>query len=69
MDKNVTFLQNILPRDCTFYILVSKETKQLEATKLYTKILKTRNVLLDEMVTSDPGPVHQPSAVDESCVV
>ena len=44
--------------------LFGTEKNQLEAVRLYAKILKTRNLLLDEIATSDPGPVHQPSAVD-----
>ena len=40
-------------------------TKELDAVRLYPKITKIRNDMMDEITTRDPGPVHQLSAVDE----
>ena len=49
--------------------IFSTETKQLDAARLYAKLMKTRNVIIEEIATRDPGPVHQLSAVGESCIV
>ena len=44
-------------------------TKQLEAVQLFTKVLETRKLIEEEIATREPGPVHNPSAVDKFCLV